>query len=259
MSAAEQAAKWARMPLLAFDTETTGVDVFNDRIVQAAVVKVAPEERPQATSWLADPGIDIPQAATDVHGITTDHARTHGMDPGQMLFELTGRLAIWLGHGKPIVGMNLAYDLTLLEAENRRHGIDTLHDRLGPGKIGPIIDVYVLDKHVDKFRKGGRKLEQICEVYGVRHVGAHDATGDALAAARIFPRLMAKHAETFRGFTLAALHQAQIGWRRQQQISLAQYFARQGDHEASASCSTEWPIQSPPRPVETVEPQGSLL
>lgn len=247
--------KWDRFPLLAFDLETTGINVHEDHVVQSALVKVLPDQRPEITTWLVNPGVEIPDEAAAVHGITTDHAQAHGTDPAQMLYELTGRLALWLGNGKPIVGMNLAYDLTLLEAENRRHGIDTLLDRLGPGHIQPVIDVMVLDKYVDKFRKGGRRLENLCEVYGVRHVGAHDAAGDALATARIFPRLMAKHAAKFRGFTLGALHQAQIGWRRDQMDGLRRYFEKNGiEHDG---CNGDWPIQRPP--VTTTDAQGALL
>lgn len=276
MSAVEQAAKWARMPMMALDFETTGIDPFEARTVTAALVVVEPEKRPRIQTYVVDPGIDIPEEATAVHGYTRERAAaeaTHTVD--QALFEIVGRVALWLEHGKPLVVFNAPYDVTLLEAECRRHQVEGLIVRRGhTAKITPVIDPMVLDKAVDPYRKGicaedrknpcscgavDKKLTSLCLHYGVQHVGAHDAAGDALAACRLWPRIIARHPEKFRGFTLAALHQAQIGWRRQQQVSLAQYFARQGDHEASASCSTEWPIQSPPRPVETADVQGALL
>lgn len=57
---------WPLGPLLGFDTETTGVDPSGDRLVTAALVRrAAPQAdgvRPQSvTTWLADPGVEIPR------------------------------------------------------------------------------------------------------------------------------------------------------------------------------------------------------
>ena len=268
MSAADLA-KWANMPCLGFDLETTGIDAHEDRIVTAAVVKIRPDQRPQVTTWLANPGIDIPDEAAEVHGITTEHAQKHGQDPAQVLFELTGRIALAMGHGIPVVAFNAAYDLTMLEAENRRHGIDTLHSRVSPKPVGPVIDPMVLDKYVDPYRKAvcannkqpcscgavDKKLTSLCLHYGVQHTGAHDAAGDALAACRLFPRIIARHPEKFRGFTIGALHQAQIGWRSEQMTSLRRYFDRAGiEHDG---CNGEWPLMR--QPVATAAVDGTLL
>lgn len=233
--------KWDGFDCLGFDLETTGIDTQTDRIVQAALVRIREGHRPEIAQYLVDPGIEIPAEATAVHGITTAKAQaeaTHTVD--QMLFEITGRLALAMGHGIPVVGMNLSYDLTLLEAENRRHGIDTLTSRLGNGMVQPVIDVLVLDKFADPYRKGGRKLEQLCATYGVRHVGAHDAGGDALAACRLWPRVMAKHARKFGGQTVGSLHQSQVGWRKSQMDSLRAYFDKNGTQHDG--CCGEWPL-----------------
>ena len=61
-----------------FDLETTGVDVTTDRIVTAHVGLLGPDGVAlRSQSWLADPGVEIPEGATAVHGITTAHARAH--------------------------------------------------------------------------------------------------------------------------------------------------------------------------------------
>lgn len=240
MSAAE---KWAGMPLLAFDTESTGADPLTARIVQLALVEFRPGHRPVSSTMLVDPGVDIPDEASAVHGITRDHAATHAThpDPAAMLFEASWRIAVWLRHGWPLVAFNAAYDVTLLEAENLRHRQPTLLDRLGMGRVQPILDVFVLDKYADPYRRGGRKLAQVCQQYGVVHAGEHDATADAVAAARIFPRLMAQHARKFPGHTLSSLHEAQVGWRRDQANSLREYFDKKGiEHDG---CDVGWPTQ----------------
>jgi len=233
------------MACLAFDLETSGVSPLEDRIVTAALVEVHPGKgRPQTTSYVVDPGIDIPAEAAAVHGYTRERAiaeATHSID--QALFEIAGRIALWLGHGRPLVVMNAAFDVTFLEVECRRHGVDGLIARLGhPSKVAPVIDPFVLDKHADPYRKGGRRLEQLCATYGVRHTGAHAAAGDALATARLWPRIIAAHPGKFKGQTLGGLHAAQTGWRRDQCNSLREYFDRKGTPHDGVDPS--WPFHS---------------
>lgn len=259
MSAADQK-KWQTMPMLAFDLETTGVNVFEERIVTAALVVDEPGKPPRKFTWLANPGIDIPEGATQVHGITTDHARQHGQDPAQVLFELTGRIALWMGNRFPVVAMNAAFDFTLLEAENRRHGIPTIAERVAPKPVGPIIDPFVMDKKVDQWRKGGRKLVDLCTHYGVPLTDAHTADADAAASVALARAIIKAKPQAFRGMTIGALHQAQAQWRRAQMDSLRAYFDREGkEHDG---CNGSWPLMDPPpapiAPAEHVE-DGVLL
>ena len=98
---------------------------------------------------------------------------------------------------------------------------------------------HVIDKHVDPRRRGKRTLTATCEHYGVRRTDAHDATGDALAAARLAWTLTERHPDILQ-VDPTELHQAQIGWRRDQAESLARYFVRQGRPDDVAR---DWPIQ----------------
>lgn len=237
--------KWDDMACLAFDVETTGVSPLEDRIVTAALVEVRPGHgRPQTTRYVVDPGVEIPEGAAAIHGYTRARATaeaTHTVD--QALFEIAGRLALWLGHGRPVVTMNGAFDLTMFEAECHRNDVDGLVARLGSvSKVSPVVDVLVLDKYADAYRKGGRKLAQMCEHYQVRQVGAHDAAGDALAAARLWPRIIAKHPRKFAGQTLGGLHTAQVGWRRDQCNSLRAYFDKHGT--AHDGVDVGWPFHT---------------
>jgi hypothetical protein len=69
---------WLTGRLCAFDTESTGVDTSTDRIVSACVAFVGGGEPAEFHEFLIDPGIEIPDSATKIHGITTEHAREHG-------------------------------------------------------------------------------------------------------------------------------------------------------------------------------------
>jgi DNA polymerase-3 subunit epsilon len=237
---------WSAMPLDVLDFESTGVDALNDRAVQAALVRFRPGERPVVRTWLVDPGIDIPDAAAAVHGITTERARAEATHtPEQMVAELTGLIALDMGHDIPLAAFNAAYDVTLLEAENVRHGVDTLRSRMRRGNICPVVDPHVLDKEFSR-RKGSRKLIDVCAHYGVIHTGAHDAAGDAIATGRLIPRIMASEgARKARGnvqaYSPVVLHQAQVEWRAKQMDSLRAYFDRSG--KPHDGCDPGWPTQ----------------
>lgn len=244
MSAVKKAApKWTDFTLLAFDLETTGISVHEDRIVTAALWEVPAGGRPTLTSYVVDPGIPIPAEAAAVHGYTREKAiaeQTHTHD--QALFEIAGRLAHWMGHGGPVVGFNLAYDFSLFEVECQRWSVDGLVARLGPGKLQPVIDAHVLDKQLSR-RRGKRTLTATCEEYGVRHMGAHDAGGDALASARLFRAIVRRYPEAFpEALSLGRLHQQQVGWRAKQMDGLRAYFDRSGiEHDG---CDGGWPLHT---------------
>lgn len=60
---------WLGGDMAGFDLETTGVDVETARIVTAHL---------NGVDWTVAVDEDIPEAATAIHGITTDYARKHG-------------------------------------------------------------------------------------------------------------------------------------------------------------------------------------
>jgi DNA polymerase-3 subunit epsilon len=136
-----------------FDLETTGIDVETSRIVSAHVGVIGAsgavvEER----TWLADPGIEIPAQASAVHGITTERARAEGRPAREVVAEIIAALEDLVARGLAITIYNAPYDLSLLHHEAVRHGVTPLHEPV------PIIDPLVLDRAVDKYRKGKRTL-----------------------------------------------------------------------------------------------------
>jgi DNA polymerase III epsilon subunit-like protein len=62
------------VPIVAFDTETTGLRV-SDRLVELAAVRFRGEEVEGEWSALVDPGVPIPAEATAVHGIRDEDVR----------------------------------------------------------------------------------------------------------------------------------------------------------------------------------------
>jgi DNA polymerase III epsilon subunit-like protein len=229
---------WHTGRLAGFDLETTGVDVETDRIVTACVVQVGGGHPTQTANWLANPGIDIPEGAAKIHGITTEQARTEGRPAAEVVEQVTAALAQVARDGIPIVTMNGSFDLTLLDREARRHGVQALFETCEPS----VIDVRVLDKVVDKYRRGSRKLIDLCATYKVALDGAHSADADAIAACRVAWRIATAHPR-IGGTPLQELHQQQITWAREQGESFADYLRQRPDraHEADG-VRTDWPL-----------------
>ncbi|GAA3957150.1 3'-5' exonuclease [Streptomyces marokkonensis] len=231
---------WFEGRLAGFDLETTGVDVENDRIVTACVVQCGGKQPTQSFNWLADPGIDIPEGAAKVHGITTERARAEGRPAAEVVEQLVAALAENVSAGLPIVAMNASFDLTIVDREARRYGVQPLVDIVGDDLL--VVDPRVLDKKVDPYRRGGRKLEDLCRTYDVALDGAHSADADAIAACRVAWRI-AKKTKPIGEATLGQLHKQQIEWARQQAESLRDYFARTPGKESWADgVRTEWPF-----------------
>lgn len=59
-------------PIAFIDLETTGVTLAHDRIVELAIVKIMPDGSRVTKRRLINPQMPIPQATTDIHGITDE-------------------------------------------------------------------------------------------------------------------------------------------------------------------------------------------
>jgi DNA polymerase-3 subunit epsilon len=236
----------------AFDVETTGVNPEEDRIVQASIVSVSGGQPTRSSTVLIDPGVPIPDGAAEVHGITTAIAQEQGVAAKGAIPALARQLTTAIEAGRPIVGYNLPFDLTLMDRECRRHGVDPPDWSRLRG-----VDPLVIWKWADRFRRGSRNLSAACEAFGVElGEDAHGAAADALAAARLAYRFMTKtdlvqgrHPEIIqrRAFwkaikgDLGALHNAQAVMAHEQAIGLRDYFTRQGKHDEAASVQEAWP------------------
>lgn len=255
---------WHKSRLLAFDLETTGVDVEQDRIVTAAAIDLGVGE-PVTLEWLADPGIEIPEGASAVHGITTEYAREHGERAHDVVDQVAEALAQRVQHGAVVVGHNVVYDLTLLDRECARHEVPCLHDRLDGAPLH-VIDTRVLDQHCLPYRKrvsetqGARQLITLAQVYSLpwSEEQAHGCSYDALMAARIAYRIgslahMPKHEwpqpirfnrrprfHELGGLDLAQLHELQIKLAAEQAAGLQAFF-RKTDPEAVVDGT--WPLR----------------
>jgi DNA polymerase-3 subunit epsilon len=239
---------WPDGPFLGFDTETTGVDVTRDRIVTAALVE-RDAAGTRVRTWIIDPGVEIPAAATAVHGITTERARAEGMDPALALSQIADELARASARDVPVVAYNAAYDLAILDHELRRHGLPTLADRLGRACM-PVLDPLVLDRGLDRYRRGKRKLADLCVHYRVaEQADLHTAEVDVVATLDVLARIAARFPEIARA-RLGDLHAWQVARHRDWAASFNAWRASQGYVGAGANLG--WPMPVPDAARELV-------
>ncbi|WP_328402773.1 3'-5' exonuclease [Streptomyces sp. NBC_00390] len=231
---------WFDGPLAAFDTETTGVDVEEDRIVSAAiVVQDTPGGRPRVTRWLVNPGVPVPPGATEVHGLTDDHLQRNGRWPAPVMEEVARSLAEHCAAARPLVVMNAPFDLTILDRELRRHRASSLGRYLQNSPLC-VLDPRVLDKHLDRYRKGRRTLTDLCAHYEVVLEGAHDAAADAAAALEVVRAVGRRFASRLERLSPAELHTLQAVWHAAQARGLQAWFARSGTPEV---VDPAWPLR----------------
>jgi DNA polymerase-3 subunit epsilon len=229
--------EWTRV-VGVFDLETTGVEVSTDRVVTAhvGILDAAGTVR-YAWDWIADPGVEIPDTAAAIHGVTTADARSRGRPAAEVVAEVVATLRAVFAAGIPVVAYNAAYDFSLLWHEARRHGVAEL---VAPS---PVIDPLVVDKAYDRWRRGKRTLQVVAAHYAVQLAAAHTASADAVAAGRVAQALALRFAARLPP-TAVELHTRQIGWARAQADSLTEYFVRTGRLDRHDRLDGAWPVRS---------------
>lgn len=235
---------WLEQTMVGFDTETTGVSTASDRIVTAAVITrtgVGPHAAVSVRTWLINPGIPIPPAATAVHGVTDEMVQAEGQPAADALEEIAGVLAGALRSGFPVVAFNAQFDVSILEAELNRHGLPSLASRLDTDDIRPVVDPLVLDRHLDRWRKGPRRLVNMCQTYGVS-VDAdtlHAADADVLATLDVLQAIAVKFPEVG-AVALADLHDQQVEAHRKWATEFSAWLTSKGTVDDLPSPS--WPV-----------------
>lgn len=167
-----------RPVFVAFDLETTGLSVVHDSIVTATVVGLPEVD----TDLLFSPLVPVSPEAQEVHGISTEYAREHGLDYAEGITRLGDALRAAWDAGAVVVGHNICgMDLPMLRMQERKVFGNPRT------KIGPFIDTYAAYKKAFPSRR--HRLVDACEHLGITLDNAHDAHADALASLNLAYKL----------------------------------------------------------------------
>lgn len=106
-------------PFCVFDLETTGTNVGKDRIVEISILKINPDASRESKTWLVNPEMLIPQASSDIHGITDDKVKD-----APTFKEIASKVIEFIA-GTDLGGFNSnRFDVPLLAEELLRAGVD---------------------------------------------------------------------------------------------------------------------------------------
>lgn len=157
-------------PLVAFDLETTGLSVTNDRIVEMSCVKLHPDGTREVRTRRVNPERPISAEATAVHGISNEDV------VGEPTFAQVAKGLYAFFEGADLTGFNIEqFDLPLLAHEFARVGMTF-----------PPQAVQVIDSWRIFLTKEPRDLSAAYRYYcGATLENAHSAEADAVAAAEI--------------------------------------------------------------------------
>lgn len=223
---------------LCADTETTGVNVFEDRIVQLFIA-TADEDGNLITTWewFIDPGVPVPKEAAEVHGFTDEFLQENGDDPS---YALGKALGIFREHlDLTWVAFNMNFDLSILDAEFKRYNLTDTFATGAESRV-KLFDPMVVDRARDKYRKGKRTLEALAGHYEVPFDPdeAHSAVYDVGATAKVAAKVAGKYGIP----TTAEQAKMHSAWAK----NITIYFARQGKLEEDGTpiiVSGDWPYR----------------
>lgn len=236
---------------LAWDTETTGTNPLEDRIVTAAIVVRGGGREDRTFPYLINPKVPIPPEASEIHKVTDAMVQADGRDPKEALDEIAGQLAAAINWGMPVVAYNHSFDWSILHYELRRHGLPTVYDRLGADPV-TLVDPMVIDRKFGERPegKGQRKLEPTAGRYGVEVTDWHEATADAKAALGIAEAQFARFPELSR-LRPEQLFIAQQQWRAKQAAGTQWWFREKATPEQGGDPNKvidgSWPLIPAPR------------
>jgi DNA polymerase III epsilon subunit family exonuclease len=167
----------ADLPALSIDTETTGLDIRQDRVISIGGVRLQGDRlyRSATLNLLVNPGRAIPNRTIAVHGIS------NSMVADAPAFAAIAEEFAAATEHLVMVGHHVAFDVGILQAEMRAVGRDwsparSLDVMLLHAGLFPESDAYSLDDLAAKLK--------------VPVIGRHSALGDALTTAEIYVRLV---------------------------------------------------------------------
>lgn len=218
---------------LVWDAETTGIRVEEDRIVQWFMATADSKGNLLDTwGWLINPGVPVPEEASEVHGFTTRYLERLGRDSKEALNEI--RLIFLENIDLIHVAFNMNFDLSILDSEFKRHGITDSFGEYMRDKAR-LVDGIVIDRHHDKYRKGKRTLAAQADHYGVTYDAdnLHDARVDVELTAKVTVKILEK-------FGIPTTSE-QAAWYAVWSQGLQEYLRRS---DPDAVVGSEWPLKT---------------
>ena len=177
--------------ILFFDTETTGLvnkakpdsDLSQPRLVQLAAVLTTEEgNEVMSMSCIVKPdGFEIPEQASNVHGITTKMA----LEVGLPIDIVMGMFSSFLDLSSLNVAHNYFFDKIIINNELSRLCLNSLPSASNFCTMLATTDVCKIKNKYGKY-KWPKLVEAHIHFFGEGFEGAHDALSDVKACKRVY-------------------------------------------------------------------------
>lgn len=176
--------------LVFFDLETTGLDLETDRIVEIGLVRVEADGSRRQLVERVDPGIDIPEQSSRIHGIRTEEVR--GLFGKPRLGKVAPRLLEFIGDAD-LAGYNsMHFDLPMWQRECARHEVPFRLE--GRCQVDVKVVFNAKETSWDRFLMGPRTLTAAVRHFCGRDLeGAHSAGADADATVDVLLAQLARY------------------------------------------------------------------
>lgn len=192
---------WTELPVLALDVETTGLDPVDGGVCQIGLARFEAGKCVGTMSSIIDPACEIPESATQVHGITDEMVR-----------------------GAPLLSDWFQVpDVQRFVSDCQPLAHNASFDRawMPPGVFDPYwpwFDMLVVSRATMQDGRGRHKLESICKKLKIE-LKAHDAESDARACGEAFFKVTPMAAVRRKIVTLGQMlcwmqHEAAEDWYR---------------------------------------------
>ena len=165
--------------IVVYDTETTGLDLGKDEMVQLAAIRLNAQGQVTGTfEKMIIPTVPIGEGAQRTHGFDLEYIQAHGgVTAKEALKEFSDFVK-----GTTLVGHNsFRFDAPLIARQLKDNG-------LPPLEIRAEYDTLTIAKQFHGDLPNFR-LSTLCEKYGIVNEAAHNAYGDIVATGKVLHRM----------------------------------------------------------------------
>lgn len=166
------------------DTETTGLDINEARLINVAAVKVQNYKIIDFYNTFINPEMMIPKESIKWHNITDEM-----VEDKPTVDEILPDFLNFVGDSI-IVGHHISFDIKMINKEMS----NTFNCQMG----NDWLDTMLIYANAVIKKDGHYSLDQLLELYQVTCNGRHTALGDALATAEVFTKMITQVSRDYR-------------------------------------------------------------
>lgn len=159
-----------------FDIETTGLDCFNDKIIEIGAIKVINNEIVEEFNYLINPNIALPEVIVNITGITDEDLKDK-----DTIDIILPKFIEFIGD-YPLLAHNNSFDLSFINENIKKLNLNKLNNKM--------VDTLELSRKY-LTHMYSHKLETLKKYYNIKEV-SHRAVGDCKTTKCVYDEIKKK-------------------------------------------------------------------